>query len=172
MVTPVLRVSALAGLCRAGDVFTPESPSARGNLVISRVGKIFKESQCQTQPWESCSAAAPRRVGCVCPARRKPGSIRPRRGVGLVKIGSFGCPAPRQLLGIAGAVQPPSPAAASALPWAPRCAGTRSSGTGLLLRCPGEHGGDGRFQRWERTRQRSRVSHGPVAPICCPPGPG
>lgn len=128
-------------------------PSARGNLVISLVRKILEAAL------GSCFAAAPGSMGRVYPARCKPGSNRPGRDLGLVRIGCFGRPAPRQLLGIAGAVQPPGPAAASALPRGPRGVGTRSR--------------DKRRQQIPAVgEERGRVSHAPPAPICCPPGPG
>lgn len=62
----------------------PRAPPARGNLVVLLTGKTFKQSQCQTQRWESPSAAAPHRGGCVYPARCNPGSNQPLGFLALV----------------------------------------------------------------------------------------
>lgn len=146
---PALRVGALAELCRAGDVFTPDSPSARGNLVIPPGGKTFRESQRPTQPWESCSGSA---------------LIWHDASWGQI-AGNIACFGSSVLQGLCSPPAQPSRCLCPAV--GPRCVGTRSGGTGLLPRCQ-----DGRFQRWERTRQRGRVSHAQAAPICCLPGPG
>lgn len=68
-----------SGLCSP-----PKALPARGNFVISLIGKMFKESWCQTQPWESHLAAAPCRVGCIYLARCNPGSNQLLRVLALV----------------------------------------------------------------------------------------